>query len=111
MVGLAMHVASVDATRAILRGSVPPIVIRTSSIPALARVRADATRSAWAVWLAVWTGLALVYLGVPGDGQEILYDAFALGAFVATMIGVRLHAPPRRMTWHVLGLGALALAA
>src|SRR4029078_7202217 len=45
------------------------------------------------------------------DGQTMLYDGFAVAAFAAIVVGVRWHRPPRRTTWHLLGVGALAIAA
>ena len=71
----------------------------------------DPRRWAWAFWLILWSSFAIGYLGVPADDQTILYDAFALAAFAAIIVGVRWHRPSRGVTWHLLGFGALAIAA
>jgi diguanylate cyclase (GGDEF)-like protein len=70
----------------------------------------DPRRWAWAFWLILWSSFAIAYLGVPADDQTILYDAFALAAFAAILVGVRWHRPARRVTWHLLAFGALAIA-
>ena len=64
-------------------------------------------RSAWVVHLAVGCLLVLVHgLLAPGTLQDAVYATAALVALAGLSWGVRVHRPPRRRAWLLLGSGA-----